>query len=96
LIAAAILAREESYAGVESRDAQARELLDRVLAREPKNARAHYMLGRRDMLDGKFASAEAHLRTALTSAPGDLPTQLALGGERPSTGAWTDRGCGAA
>ena len=78
LISGAILARTRYHDRVQDHDAEARKLLARVLEREPDNARAHYMLGYLERLEGKFALAEEHLRAVLKSQPDDLPTKLAL------------------
>jgi len=72
LIAAAIIARAQD------RDVDARQLLLRVLEREPANPRAHYMLGRLAMLEGNFTMAAEHLRQALAGAPEDIPCRIAL------------------
>ena len=72
LIAAAIIARAQD------RDVDARQFLQRVLEREAANPRAHYMLGRLAMLEGKFQDAAEHLRQALAGAPDDVPCRIAL------------------
>lgn len=76
LVMAAIVARARQSGA--ARDTQVRAFLARVLERNGKDPRAHYILARMDMMEGDFESATAHLKQALAAAPEDVPTQLGL------------------
>jgi tetratricopeptide (TPR) repeat protein len=68
---------------------KAREVLGRVLAREPRNPAARHMLGKTYFMDGEYAKSAAELETALALAPGDYDVAYTLGlaylkkGEQP-------------
>jgi hypothetical protein len=63
------------------------ERLERVLAKNPRCVRAHYVLATWSLQLGEYAQAEKHLRTVRELAPNDVPSRLllaeALEGSKP-------------
>ena len=58
---------------------KALEPLGKAIAREPRSAGAHHMLGKSYFMLGNFERATAELQTALKLAPGDYDVEYTLG-----------------